>query len=265
MHTLLSWGESASRNTSTLRTLSFIFAWLALSACTTDAPKTTETPYKKTPALSQKNAFEEEVQTIVNQLIEEMKTNDRSHSLRYMESYIASELEKRGMRHARVTIRVEPFIPNNTWEYDYLRIFIGSLYGTTEVALGTKNQADVVPTLINIVENFSLEVRLEVIDTFLRKIEHTEWPLTVEELQNCIHEAISEKDRTFIQHGYKYIETEIGEKNDTGEIEIRLNILDINNNKIIQLPIPTGVIPPREKKQERKKWWGSQYGETMIA
>lgn len=265
MHSLSSLGEPPSHKTGTLRALSFIFAWLVLSACTTDAPKTTEIQHKKTPTLSQKNAFEEEVQTIVHQLIEEMKTNDGSHSLQYMQAYIASELEKKGMKHARVTIRVEPFIPNDAWEYDYLRIFIGSLHGTTEVALGTKDKAEAVPTLINIVENFSLEVRREVMDTFLRKIEHTEWFLTVEELQNCIHEALSEKDGTFLQHGYKYIETEIGEKNDTGEIEIRLNILDINNNEIIQLPVPTGVIPPREKKQERKKWGGSRDGETMIA
>lgn len=68
---------------------------------------------KKTPTLSQKNVFEEEVQTIVHQLIEEMKTNDKSHSLQYMQAYIASELEKKGIRHTRVTIRVEPFIPND--------------------------------------------------------------------------------------------------------------------------------------------------------
>lgn len=41
-----------------------------------------------------------------------MKTNDKSHSLQYMQAYIASELEKKGMKHARVTIHIEPFIPN---------------------------------------------------------------------------------------------------------------------------------------------------------
>lgn len=252
--------------------VSLLVAGLALTACSTTHQKNT-TDWGKNPVgkiehdtgadILIKKMLQKNGEEIARLIAEKIDTDTAFHSLEVIKSFIKEELEKRGITSVIIWAQLLPFIPTDDGQYAYLSFDIrsGTPRGGIYFSLETDDKEKVVPLLTHLLDNFERYTSKKVLEAFVAGIAENGGAMEVTWLEQKIKALLENDQHLFLQHGFNLQWVKIGQDNETGEVNIYLELYNMPNNEIINLPIPTGIIEEKPKKEKsRGRSW-----ETMLA
>lgn len=116
------------------------------------------------------------------------------------------------------------------------------------------------PIIDTMIRNFEYAVQQEALRAFAECIKNNE-NLHIRTLYSDVHEKLSEKWPTFIQHWFEYRGIEFG-KDSSWKCIIKVKVYDAVNQKDIIIPIETDTeleLKPQKRQHNEEPW------ETMIA
>lgn len=234
--------------------------WLAtlmahmLVGCISSPPQSSTQPQIEHRE-AQKLSLEQSISRIRWLLEKRLGTDPHLSSLESIESFICGQLQRDGHR-STVSVHIAPFTPVNEAGLQYLGVYIAT-EKETQIFHLTQTNSDLIEVILSpIFETFRDRLQKIVLQEFGQIVTKNNGHFLPEEWENTLWTVLQKHSHIFIKHGFEFRCCKIVRDNTTGEINIILDIGNIQDDEIIQIPIWTDFFDnhkpePREQRGER--------------